>query len=450
MSHKMVHAHLRHRYYYSNNRASNSCQLMSSLIKSRNLFSIQTVEYDIMTVTSLDIDETNNFMLVGLSNGSVDLQEIDDPTYGTSGQLARFNFGQYNVNRVQWNPGIKEQFFSILDNHVLHIVDPIEMRALDKYEFDDMKTNWSEWNPNDRKMVAVCGSESQVRLVDIRSGSSVQTVILGAPSGLSSHRATRCLWSKHDTSCLIVGDNEGYIHIYDTRHSSKPLVLAGEERGQISGMSFARDQCSIITSQGTENHLVEWTYNKCKLQANSRKFKKREKATNIQDDVHGCGSSSSSKGASSSSKSGSGNPNQAGASSKRQAPSDAAAAAIRKASIKKQKKRPLPLPVSAYIRCQFHVTDSHVFCPVPASTRKSKEIYIYDLKTGDRIKTLKSDDILSQGIYTVTSLMPESLVIYVGGRGRLRTWTIDEGYQRKLEEKMLEYHRTVWDSDDDT
>jgi hypothetical protein len=78
---------------------------------------------------------------------------------------ARFNFGQYNVNCVQWNPGASEHLFSILDNHVRHIVNPNEMRALDKYEFD-MKTNWSEWNRNDRKIIAICGSESQVRLVD--------------------------------------------------------------------------------------------------------------------------------------------------------------------------------------------------------------------------------------------------------------------------------------------
>jgi WD40 repeat protein len=429
MGHKMIHTYLKDRCCLGPSRIRESQEFMTNLIRSRNLFSVQTVEYDLMTVTSLDIDETNNFMLVGLSNGSVDLQEIDDPTFGTSGQLARFNFGQYNVNRVQWNPGASEQFFSILDNHVLHIVDPIEMRALDKYEFD-MKTNWSEWNQNDRKIIAICGSESQVRLVDIASGSSAQTVILGAPSGLSSHRATRCLWSRHDTSCLIVGDNEGYLHVYDTRRTTRPLTLAGEERGQISGMSFTTDQCSIITSQGTENHLVEWTYNKCRLQANSKKFKKRKREVNINPDSNSCGSRS-------------------GAVSKGLEGESTKKIASKQASNGRLKKRSLPLPVSAYIRCQFHVTDGHIFCPVPPSTRKSKEIYVYDLKTGDRIKTVRSNDILSQGIYSVSSLLPESLVIYVGGRGRLRAWTIDEGYQRKLEAKTIEYHRTRWDSDDE-
>jgi WD40 repeat protein len=422
----MIHTQLRSRYLGT--KSAGRARLVSSLLESRNLFNIQTIEYDLVTVISLDIDATKNFILVGSSNGSVDLQEIDDPTYGNMTQIARFTCGQYNVNRVQWNPATSEQFFSILDNHVLHIVDPVEMRVIDKYEFN-MKTNWSEWNPNDPKTISVCGSESQVRLVDIRTGSSAQTVILAAQSGLSSHRATRCLWSRHDTSCLIVGDNEGFLHVYDTRHSSRPFILAGEERGQISGMSFAADQFSLITTQGTENQLVEWSYDKCKLVANSHKFKKRKPIVAPEQVVPGARASS-----------------KVSAETSRRPNSNASS---EKLELMQQKRR-ITLPVSAYIRCQFHVTDSHVFCPVPSSSERSKEIYMYDLKSGDKIKTLKSDDILSQGIYSVTSLLPESLVIYVGGRGRLRAWSIDEGYQRKLEERMNQYHRTRWDSDDET
>jgi hypothetical protein len=78
MGHKMI-----HRYCLGPSRIHESQDCTTELIRSRNLFSVQTIEYDLMTVTSLDI-ETNNFILVGLSNGSVDLQEVDDPTFGTS------------------------------------------------------------------------------------------------------------------------------------------------------------------------------------------------------------------------------------------------------------------------------------------------------------------------------------------------------------------------------
>lgn len=438
----MINTYLKDRRYFALNKLDQRTKPIYNLVESRNLFSIQNVDYDILTVTSLDIDEGRNFMLVGLSNGAVDLKEVEDSQYGILSQIFRFNCSQFNVNRVQWSPGEGEQFFSLLDNHVLYLVDPIENKILDKYGFN-LKTNWSEWNPSDRKMIAICGSESQVRLVDIRSGSSVQTVILGAPSRLATHRATRCLWSNQDLNCLIVGDNEGFIHIYDTRHSTRSLLIAGEECGQISGMSFTKDNCSIITSQGTENHLVHWTYDKCSLISHPHKFKKRKKSDidcsktkekdireNYQLDKLTPGSSSCNTSIAKSNRT----PSSGGKSK----------------DAKRNKKRNMSLPVDAYIRCQFHVTDQHIYCPVPPSTKKSKELYVYDIESGIRVKTLKSDNILSQGVFSVTSLIPESLVIYVGGRGRLRSWTLDEGYQRKLVEKMHRYHRTIWDSDDDT
>lgn len=428
----MINTHLRDRRYYS--KRLTQADLTSGLIESRNLHSIQSFEYDLMTVTATDIDESNNFMLVGLSNGSIDLKEIEDPTYGTLTHLARFDFGQYNINRVQWSPGIDEQIFSILDNHVLQLVDPIDMRVLDKYDFN-LKTNWSEWNPNDRKTIAVCCSESQVRLVDVHSGSSVQTVILSAPSRLATHRATRCLWSTQDIHCLIVGDNEGYLHVYDTRHSARPLLVAGEERGQISGMSFTKNNRSIITSQGTENHLVQWAYSNCKLSPSSNKFGKRRKSTSpIQNNSTDQQQSEQQHGV------------IAGPSRDTNGLKGGNGAATRH---KERRRRLAPLAVDAYIRCQIHVTDRHVYCPAPASSYKSKELYIYEIDSGNRIKTLKSEGIMNRGVYTVSSLLPDSLVIYVGGRGRLKTWTIDEGYQRKMEEKMRRYHRTRWDSDDE-
>lgn len=415
----------------------NKSRLLNSLIESRNIFNIQTIEYDLMAVCSMDIDHTGNFLLVGLSNGSVDLQGIQDSNFGHLDHIARLNLSQFNLHRVQWNPG-DEQFFSMLDNHNLYLVDPVEMRAIDKFPFA-LKTNWSEWNPNDRKMIAVCGSESQVRLVDIRSGSSVQTIILGANSGLSSHRATRCLWSKHDLNCLVVGDNEGYIHVYDTRHTTRPQTLVGEERGQISGMSFTSDHGSIITSQGTENHLIQWAYDKCSLHPSPAKFKKRKTVGKyLEKNGNDCDmqmDTSSSPGPSN-------GPNRSSASTQQKS-------SEKRVLSRKNTRRIIPLPLDAYIRCQFYVTDRHVYCPVPARVTKSKEIYIYDLESGNRIKTLKSDDILCQGVYSITGLLPESLVLYVGGRGRLRAWSIDEDHQRKVEEKISQYHQSRWDSDDE-
>lgn len=423
----MINSIIRNRLHFRPT-LSNISDIIDDLIKSRNLFNIQTIQYDLITVTSMDIDDSGTFLLVGLSNGGIDLLEVEDPRFGTVSPVSRRNFSQFNLNRVQWSPN-NEQFFSMLDNHDLLLTDPSDMRIIEKFAFA-IKTNWSEWNPNDQKMIAVCGSESQVRLVDIRSGSSVQTIILAAPSRLASHRSTRCLWSPNDLNCLIVGDNEGYLHVYDTRRSSRALVLDGEERGQISGMSFTKDGCSIITTQGTENHLVQWCWDKCRLRPDADKFQPRERVTENVVEVEQQVQSSRAKRTS---------PISLHSDRKRQ-----------KLLTRKNTGRVVPLPVDAYIRCQFHVTDRHILCPVPPRSKKSKEIYIYDLKSGARIKTLKSDGILNRGVFSVSSLMPESLTIFIGGRERLRVWSIDEDYQRRMEEKAKRYHQTRWESDDET
>ena len=357
--------------------------------------------------------------------------EIEDPRYGSLNTVSRFNFSQFNLNRVQWSPS-NEQFFSLLDNHDLYLADPVEMRIMEKYEFS-MKTNWSEWNPNDHRMISVCGSESHVRLVDIRSGSSAQTIILAAPSRLASHRGTRCLWSPQDLNCLIVGDNEGYLHVYDTRHSTRALVTAGEECGQISGMSFDRDNCSIITSQGTENRLVQWHWNKCNLRSDPKKYRARKREIEEQQMVE--------------------NDHQQKQSSRQcdqgASPQNEKDKKRQKLVTRKHSRRLIPLPADAYLRCQFHVTDRHILCPVPSRTMKSKEISIYDLKDGAKVKTLKSDGILNQGVFSVSSLLPESVVVFIGGRGRLRVWSLDEDYQRKMEERLKKYRQNRWDSDDE-
>lgn len=399
--------------------------VINGLIESRNLHNVQTLEYDLTAVCAMDLDPSDNFLLIGLSNGSVDLQGIQDPQTGQLDAYNRINLSPFNLHRVQWYPG-NERFFSMLDNHNLYIYDPNVMRTVAKFNFS-IKTSWSEWNPNNGDVIAVCGTESQTRLVDVRSGSAVQTIILGAKSALASHRATRSLWSRNDTTCLIVGDNEGYLHVYDTRYVTRPHLLVGEERGQISGMSFTSDQNTIITSQGTENQLVEWTYDRCNLKPCSTKFRKRRKITSQESQ-------------------------SAETSADAQQPTSSGSKKTKdrkNVSLRKHTRRVIPLPVDAYLRCQFYVTGRHVYCPAPARATKSKELYIYDLASGYKIKTLKSDDILCQGIYSVTGLLPDSLSLYVGGRGRLRVWSLDEDYERKKEEKRAQYHQSRWDSDDD-
>lgn len=404
---------------------------IDELIRSRNLFDIQKIHYDLVSANSMDIDPLGNFLLIGLSNGDIDIQCISDPCRGNINQVAYFNMANSNIHRVQWSPN-DEQFFTALDNHTLVLVDPNELRPIDKISFD-IKLTWSEWNANDTDVIAVCGTESQVRLADLRSGSSTQCLILSAPSKMPNHRATRCLWSKTDIACLIVGDNEGFIHVYDTRHSRVPVAISESDfLPQISGLSFTNDQKYLITSHGTHNRLVQWSFDKCKLVANLDKFRKVKHPEPV-------------------SLSPTPSTSQNGSSKRNVQLYDKLNKKVKiqkKTSSQSNSFRHAPsMPDSSYLKCQFHVTDKFIFCPVPFKATKSKELYIYEIDSGQKIKTLKSDEILSNGIYTVQSLFPESLVLYVGGKNRVRVWSIDEDHQRKMEEKMKKFHTDQWDSD---
>lgn len=409
---------------------SRQSSILADLIQTRNLFDVQKVEYELTTVNSMDIDPSKSFLLVGLCNGSIDIQEISNLNTGNLEPLTFMKLANTNLHRVQWYPG-GEQFFYALDNTTLHLVDPNRLQIIDKFTFN-MNAFHSDWNANNDKIIAVCGSQSQVRLVDIKSGNFAQTIILSAPSRLPTHRATRCVWSKSDTTCLIIGDNEGYLHIFDTRHSRVPLVTSSDEfLSQISGMSFTDDQNHIITSHGSNNKLVEWSFNEYKLIPNKDKFNKvkKEKLDEMSDYV----------------KEGSSRP-ISGTSSKQQFQETKKKLRDKKVSNKPERKVP-NIPGTSFLRCQFHITEDFLFCPVPSTVKKSKELYIYDLKSGSKLKTLKSDEILSTGVYSVVGLLPSSLVLFVGGRGRLRVWTLDEQHKLKLEEKIKKFHVDDWDSE---
>lgn len=316
-----------------------------------------------------------------------------DPTFGKLEDLAMLTVAPSAINRVQWCPNQEESLFSVCDNHTLHLVDDVSIKVMEKYHFK-IRISSSDWNSLDTRMIAVCGSESQVRLVDLRTGSSVHSMTVSAMSRMPTHRATRCIWSKQDTRCLVVGDNEGFVHIFDTRKSLKSLLTSGQHTSQISGMAFTTDQSQIVTSHGIENKLRLWHFKNGNLKRANTKF------FNYLADQ----------------------------------------------SLKKSRDRRTLSP-DANMKCQFYVTDKHIFCPTSIDQR-SDEVWIYEIDSGKLIKTLRSEEILTAGIYSIVGLMNDSISLYVGGRGRLRAWSLDEESEDRLS-KLKKYHVDRWESDSD-
>lgn len=410
-------------------------RVADSLISSRELFNVQTIGYDVGTVSTLDLDATNDILLVGTTCGNISLQHVSDPTDGTlsSEPVDQHQSHSRNLHRAQWNQA-GEQFFSLVDNHCLDLFDANIMRSIERFRLNT-RTWWSDWNFNDSKMIAICCSESQVRIVDIREGSSVHSIILKANSGLKTHRASRCLWSKHDISCLFVGDNEGYIHIYDIRQTTRPLICTDKEMGQISGMSFTKSDCSLLTSHGTQNHIVQWEFDKRSLKPLPKQFSKKFPSDHdmthkiFQDLLEGppkktrCELKTSPE------------------------PPASSRASLRRRKTRRSNLRPTQESAESLLKCQFYVTENLVFVPAHHGALKSAEVFVNNLKTGELIKIVKSEDIFVPGADAIIGLLPDSLAIYVGGGGRLRVWAMDEDFERKMRERLAAYEREDWGSD---
>lgn len=352
---------------------------------------------------------------MGLSSGICEAVCVCDPNLGRLNPVSRFDLSDSAgiLRRVQWSPNHNEECSYVLGSKGLFILD--DSSLLEQFRFKG-DAHWADWNTNDIKMIAVSCSNSNVTLVDIASGSALQTITLHSVSGLKKHNVTRCSWSKQDSYCLVVGDNDGFIYVYDTRHSTRPILTAGGELGEVNCMSFTEDQSSIITSHGRKNHLVKWEFDKCSLRPWTSKFKNESDDNLTQTTTVSNASPRLGRGF----------------------------RGLTRGSIRSFE----AIAPNIFRGSQFYLSSRHLYCPAGQSRPHTSDLDIYDLKTGLRVKSIKSGD-FSKSIFCVAGNLPESMVLYTGGATGLRVWSPDEDYQRRMEERNANYHQSNWDSDDD-
>lgn len=368
-------------------------------------------------------------LILGTTNGLIELQAIQDSCLGKLEFADNLVIpGQHFLRRTQWLPNLTEHLFSVISTSALMIVNPATMSEVERYPFKN-DILWSDWNPYEASLIAVCGTESMMSLVDLRAGNSLQTMILSCPSGIKKHTANRCCWSKLNSRILLAGDNDGFVHKYDIRNNMKPLFVAGGELGEINCMNFTQDENSLITTHGNRNRIVRWTTNESSstktLVPDTYAFKLEPKGVN------------------------SGDTNKRGAAGAE----DSASPLIR---FIRGRRRRNDDPASqankfkTFLGSQFYMSSRHLYCPAHELLYNDlNDFNIYDLKTGYRIKSLRTDPSFVQGAFCVTGLMPESMVIYTGGMDKLRVWSFDELNRLKQEKLSSQYHTSNWNSDSD-
>lgn len=395
--------------------------MIGDLLSSRQILNTQTIESDENFVRALDIDPTESFLLFAGSSGCCHFTTITDPNYGTLDDTSHvFLNGTRQINRVQWSPDIREPCAYMLTRQTLTILDGLQ--KVEQFHFRN-EALWSDWNTIDQKMIAVACNNSNVTLIDVASGNALQTIVVPNSSMLKTHIATRCAWSKHDSYCLIVGDNDGYLHIFDTRHSVHSLMTAGVELGEINCLSFTNDQNSIITTHGPRNRIVQWKFNSSSLKPCIDKFADKPVE---ESDPHG----------------------------NDQLPSSGRSSRAVRSRSRRQLSSSFPLSIAPkfFRGSQFYLTDRFLFCPANDSNRQQLEasdLNVYDLLNGNKVTSIKTES-ASRGVHCVAGLLPKSMVLYTGGARGLRIWTIDEDFGRRKKQEYERYHQTRWESDDDS
>lgn len=238
--------------------------------------------------------------------------------------------------------------------------------------------------------IAVGCSSSTIRIIDIRSGSSLQQMTCRSMTGTVNHHMTRIIWSPLDTDCLIVGDSSGFLHIYDIRKPNRSVRVVGSDYTScepITCLQFTKDKMSVVTTHGLSNKLNLWHFSRSNLINSNINFE---------------------------------------------------CPLVRS----KQSKHSLN---TSYIRCQIFATDDYIF--VPSELKQfGRDVISYDINNGTKVHSLSTSregSFHSSGPNCVTGLDTGSGVIYSGGNQRLCVWSpkIDSEEDKK---RLKKYYSDQW------
>lgn len=316
------------------------------------------------TASEVDLDVDGQFLLSGGSDGYFRIYEFTNPMDGTLSLVEQKQFVPSFITAIRWFP-TDNGLFCIAYNEVVQFVDTNTLNPCETHTFPGQLFS-CDWSSACSSLVALASSSSTVRFVDIRSGSSLSTLIISSQLQSKEHSATRVLWDKNDPDVIFVGDSSGHLHLYDIRNRRHPLQIAHVEDtiGQpVTNMTWTPDGMRLLTTHGVFNKTTMWTFKNKKL---------------INSDVH-------------------------------------FEVPLTRAPPKNK--------ISPLIRCQIYTTDDFLFAPVPLGSR---DIFMHSLTTGVLVKTFSSSEFGSsttRRVNCVSGWGGESYpVIISGGRLHLRSW----------------------------
>lgn len=347
------------------------------------------------TVNSMSLSyQDGAYLLMADTSGNLTVKVLEEEsiryfqtTRGKSGRIHNSTL----IN-CQWYPddfgmicaaGSREIF--IIATESFTTVDFYKMEAAVKQVYS------TDWSPLETHLISVALSSSTVRIIDIRSGSSTQCLIIDSLLGAKDHSATRVKWDPNDSEAIYVGDSSGYIHVFDIRSPRKAVTSISHNSsvGQpVVELTFTPDTMTLVSIHGLWNNINTWRLKDRKL-----------KHLNVHFDMP-CS----------------------------------------------RKRRTSKIPVSGLIRCEAFINNDYIYTPVPEG---SGDVYVNDINSGKFITEFMPEEfrpISARKVNSVVGLQSPYPEIYSAGKAFFRSWEMNRNFD---DEKVVnEYNsstRTVRD-----
>lgn len=323
------------------------------------------------TVNSMSIDSTESFLALADSNGAIHIRIIKDKDKGQTSSVQSRRFFNSCLIDCQWYP-TDPGLICATGSREIQLISCETFSVCDNYKMDSLvkQIYSSDWSSLNTSLISVACSSSTVRIIDVRTGSSAQCLILDSLLGSKDHSATRVKWDPTDPEVIYAGDSSGYIHLFDIRSPRKALASTfhNSSIGQpVTELTCTPDGLTMVSIHGLWNKIHTWTLKEQTL-----------KHLNVHFNVP-CS----------------------------------------------KKGRKSKIPVSGLLKCESFINNGFIYSPAPEG---NGDVYVNDINTGQLVAEFIANEfrpIAARKVNSIVGLRTPYPIIYSGGKIYFRSWAIN-------------------------
>ncbi|ODQ66359.1 WD40 repeat-like protein, partial [Nadsonia fulvescens var. elongata DSM 6958] len=236
-------------------------------------------------VNSLSVDSAENrFLLSGGADSSIRIWDLEEnvPSLSIGNEMGfnsmscvatipRREGHKFGVSAVEWWPCDNGLFVSSSFDNTLRVWDTNTLQSAYRFDLKSKIYGFSITMTGSHSLVATAADHPMIRLLDLRTTSSAQTLIGHTGKVLS------IAWSPVDPYCLATGGSDGTVRIWDIRQNNAcvtsldymqrtskatntPLKSRKAHLGAVNGLCWFPTGKTLISS-GNDEKIRLWDLN---------------------------------------------------------------------------------------------------------------------------------------------------------------------------------------------